>query len=274
MNNFLGGGLGFSSNVLASAFAPGSARNGLSVDPTGHIVLGDPLATPGPADLLDDRIIDMQGFTFRQFHHNQAGFDNWAFTQEDNFMYMRDEVTQKKVIYWTVDFSGNTGQFIGNDRTEPGWVAPFILMSDTGTGLFGRLIFNANNAMELTDSNPSNALALFLSGNAAVQPAGAADPGYKFTVNGAGNAQVMQVLVGTQFLNLDALNLLYQYGDIGGTNFGLHLSLNDNTGIADFSNTALNAVLSVNGNPGITGTFDVSVTPNVTVEGGIITSIT
>lgn len=275
MNNFLGGGLGFSSNAIPPVFPFGAADNGLSVNGINdHIQLGDPIAFPGPADFLDDRIINMHGFTFEQFHENQAGFENWAFIQQDNFMFMQDQVTRQKVIYWTVDFSGNTGQFIGNDRLEPGWVPPFLMLGDTTTGLINRLQLNANDAMEMKSDATSYALAFFSSGNVAAQPAGAVDPGYKFTVNGAGNNKLMQAVEsGGQFLNLDAGALLYQFGDIGNVNLGLRMSLNDNTGIADFSNTALNAVFSINGNAGASGTFTTVDLKTVTVTGGLITSI-
>lgn len=215
--------------ITVPPFPANAADNGLSVDPgSGHIVLGNDLGFPGTADLLNDREISLSQHTLQLSQFNIHGFDNWKLSLFDNFMSMQDTNTGTKNIYWTVDFAGNTGMFVGNDRTEAGWIPPFILLSDTGTNTFGRLQFSAQDAIEMANAGGGNALALFQSGNAAVQPGGNIDPGYKFFVDGVGaNGQMRVETSGFPFFLIDNGNSLYQLGDINASANGSHITIDD-----------------------------------------------
>lgn len=234
MSNTGQGSLTFSQkNAVAGGGPPfqlNSAYNGLSVDTiTGQIVLGDDLGFGGPADLVSNREIRLQGRTLQLSQLNTLGFDNWRFNIENNFMAIADTVSAQKYMLWSVDFAGNTGQFIGNARSEAGWAPPFIAIQNTDPGgLFGRIQFAGNDAMEMTDSGPANAVAIFPNtGNVAVQPSGAIDPGYKFFVRGTGGPQTRVDVAGFPLFIIDSTVSLYQLGDIGGGSNGTFLSIDD-----------------------------------------------
>lgn len=298
---------------IQPGFPGNAADNGLSVDPlTTHIVLGDPLGATGPANLLNSREIFLDAFTLRLTQRNTSGFSDWQTEWQNNFLLIHGVGNNSNVLFST-DFPGNTGIYISNDRSAGGWVPPFIILQDSILGNFGRLQFSANDAMEITDATPTHAFAFFQSGNAAIQPAGLADPGFRFTITGIPAQPLMQIsnpagllllvdpstaaykfgdIANSMHLNIDAGNTtaefrnpagrflslnanadFYEIGDLDILGAGTRLSINNAAGTVDFSNAALTAAFSINGNPGASGNFTTVDLKTVTVIGGIITSI-
>ena len=229
------GSLSFSQkNAIAGGGPPfqlNSAYNGLSVDPvTGQIVLGDDLGFTGPADLVSDREIAMQGNTLQLSQLNTFGFSNWRFNIEPNFMAIADTGGIGSYMLWSVDFAGNTGQFIGNNRASAGWSPPFIAIQNTDVGgTFGRLQFSGQDAMEMTDAGPTNAIAIFPTGDVAVQQSGLADPNYKFFVlnNGTLGGQMRVQNAAATLFEINDSTGFYQLGDISNNTGGSFLSIND-----------------------------------------------
>lgn len=315
MGNSKGSGLfgARSRTAPPSTFPAGAADNGLSVDPvTGHIVLGDPLGATGPADLLNSREIFLDAFTLRITQRNTSGFSNWQTEWQNNFLLVHGVGNNSNILFST-DFPGNTGIYISNDRTAGGWVPPFIILQDSILGNFGRLQFSANDAMELTDATPSHAFAFFQSGNAAIQPSGLPDPGFRFTIAGQPAQPLMQVInaggtlflidpsaaaykfgdinnnvflnidaansradiqiAGFRMLNLDQNNGLFQIGDIDNSSNGTRFTIENANNKGDLTNSTLSAFYAINGNAGVSGSFTTVDLKTVTVEGGIITAI-
>jgi hypothetical protein len=247
MNNAIGAGLGFNSNVLPSSIVlPGLARNGLSVDSTGHIVLGDPLGVTGPANLLNAREIFMDGFELRLSQRNTSGFDDWFYSINNNDVTFQDTLTLQRAISMSVDFAGNTSIQMLNDRTQAGWKPPFLRIGDSGSVVdFGRVQYSAQSAMEITDNLPVHALAVFQNGNVGIQAQGAPDPGFKFHVQAAnGDTQLMRVQKGAGNIRLllDDAAAAYQFGDVTGFSGGMFLNLQ---GLGATIESSLGSVLAL-----------------------------
>lgn len=250
------GSIGLSHKVEPAGppFPATAADNGLSVDPiTGHIVLGDPLGMTGPADLLNAREIfcDSHDLVFSQ--RNISGFEDWEMRILNNFFHLRDTVSGLKGFGVSVDFAGNTGIYVSSSALEAGYIPPFLRFSDNSMGGSGKIQFNAiEGSMEITDDLRNFALAVFPSGNVAIQDAEAADPGNKFTVRGDPSAlplfMVTDVVNTMAFVQVDPTTGQYGFGDIDGYNGGTRFQIDDSTGSARIRNNTQDMFLLDQGN--------------------------
>lgn len=214
-------------------FPAGSARNGLSVDAGGFIVLGGPLGAP--ALLLDDREISLNAFAL--WVSWATGFPALFFDPVSVVVNLGDFQTFAGGVYLNIDNG-----------------APNQLMKARGP---------AGSMMELD----------FTTGVVQIGDlAGVGGNNIVLVVNGSqGDAQISGL--GASVADFDLLNRETKLGDISVSGNGLVETINDAAGSHDVSNTAGNAVYSVNGNAGASGTFTTTDGKTVTVVGGIVTSI-
>lgn len=102
----------------APPFAATSADNGLSVDPvTGRIVLGGTFAAP--SQLLSNRAIDMNGFSFRM--DNGAGFRYLAVEPTNQFYSLGDGPGTGNGLQLTIDDSVMVASIVSNFGGGANW---------------------------------------------------------------------------------------------------------------------------------------------------------
>lgn len=227
-------------------FPAGAADNGLSVDGvSGHIVLGDPAGFTGPANLLNNREIDLDAFSLRFSQRNTSGFDDWFTRWNNNFLEL-GSVNGLQGMALSVDYAGNTGIYISNDQGTTGWIPPFIFF-DNGSSEFGRVHFTDNDAVELSNFTRSTALAYFAaSGNVAIQNAEDTDPSRRLYVQGNGLSELLEMIDSgsNRWLFIDDIVGTAALGDFDNGTFGTFISIDSTaartiTAVAGGTNTML-----------------------------------
>lgn len=278
-----------------------AADNGLSIDPvSGSVVLGNDVGG-NLAALLSDREIPMGNFAFRFL--DAAGGNRLFELDPVNQRYRMGDIDNllARCFLFVEDAAGSqsVGMTAGNLGLSTAWAIDDVIPSIGGTLRGNRALaflgFNSTYLIGDLD-NALNGTKLTLDDanqRAIIEDAGMTPYLFIDILNNVSQLQASQLAVTTAAVDLDAsvvpgearilidgfikanfgLNT-QRVGDISAAANGLIAGLDDATGIFDLSNTALTALFSANGVPGITGTFDVSVTPNITVNGGIITAIT
>lgn len=292
------GSISFSPRQLPSGapFAAGSAVNGLSVDPLGRIVLGDPIASTGPADLLDSRAIDFNDFTLAFLNaHLYVSGSNSGIGEEAVFEGFNPNLGVTTRSLFLDSPSGQYGFGAIDTGIRIGINQDGVL--DILNPTLNQEFFNIDTFLSAPDVNVTlgdrNKGAFFSYAHVFGETWGsiggeANGSGFFFhgdsgefslqSVGGNGFFQFFDPTIDLFFISQDFFAPTHQLEidfanqnitlDTGSLVFGLNTSAN----WADLSGTGV--AYSINAQPGVTGSFTAAGGETITVEGGIIIGIT
>lgn len=248
-------------------FAAGSAVNGVSLDGSGRIVLGNDGGGTDAA-LLNSREIPLAG--------NAIILTTPFSTAVTNLLGSSIELT---------DSAGSSQGIFA--RLVPGVDTTLQISGDAASGALPQMIFDTGNSAESLyiqnsagttywqfDPNGPAGINFFSAdnlGNVSLGVVGSVGPVSGIRMNLRDAAQVVDIERGSgphvTGLKLDFGNMLFQFGDVNANVNGTKVAVNDGLQNIDFTCTSL----SVNGTPGFSGT----VTPvvSITVINGLVTAV-
>ena len=282
--------------VPGPPFAAGSAINGLSVDPiTGAIVLGDPLGLVGPADLLDDREIDLVGNQLNLTGSNS----NFFFRISDNVFPPPGVFIGDGANTFGFDLNYSAPSLRMGGFLSDGYFAAFPnyteavgsqteYLSLDGTVFLTQLgdAFDSGNGNKLLIDDPNQEWGigqrtaitnlLLHKPSVGINMAffdGAGTNLFQIGETAGGTASEMNAADLTTGLRLDQAGSgsVANLGDIAGTTTGMIVGVDVPNSDFRIQNTALNAVVVINNVNGFTGVVAPPLT--ITVDGGIVTNV-
>jgi hypothetical protein len=287
-----------------------SADNGLSVDGTGVIVLGQDIGAVGdPAQLLSPREIPLNGFSLNirdALGNSYLLLDNTNF---QSFVTAVDGLGNASNLLLTAVGGGQwnlIAQGAASTITETGDSINRLFSVKEGSNSFLLLDF-VNGLYEIGDISGAGNGAFLRVDDAGTQEIQAlangafryedtagnsffiadasggmtggdisnlfAGAGSQFQVFGGSRRLAFTINNFTNFLfEIDASAGSYRLGDRDGIFNGNFLDIDDNASQFKVTNSALNATMVINGVLGFTGT--VSPVTSITVNGGIVTNVT